>query len=183
MALSTTYESVLSALRETPRRWLVTGVAGFIGSHLLETLLRNGQQVVGLDNFATGHRHNLQSVQAAVSPEQWARFRLVEGDIRDPATCQTACEIGDKIVLRPQALLNDGEHGIGRRRGEGLGRLVVHHAGEHPELSRYAGAISCAVNEEYSKFTTPLEHGDEVAFLPPVSGGCRGDAGLVCLTN
>ena len=53
------------------------------------------------------------------------------------------------------------------RRRDGVGRL----AGEHPELARYAGAISCAVNEEYAKFTTPLEQGDEVAFLPPVSGG------------
>jgi UDP-N-acetylglucosamine 4-epimerase len=103
MALSTTYESVLSTLRETPRRWLVTGVAGFIGSHLLETLLRNDQQVVGLDNFATGHRHNLDSVRAAVSPGQWERFRFVEGDIRDAATCQAACE-GADYVLHQAAL-------------------------------------------------------------------------------
>ena len=88
----------LAALRKTPRRWLITGVAGFIGSHLLETLLRNGQQVVGLDNFATGHRHNLELVQTAVSPEQWARFRLVEGDIRDPATCLAACESVDYVL-------------------------------------------------------------------------------------
>ena len=103
MALSTTYESVLAALRQTPRRWLVTGVAGFIGSHLLETLLRNDQQVVGLDNFATGHRHNLDSVRAAVSPGQWERFRFVEGDIRDAATCQVACE-GADYVLHQAAL-------------------------------------------------------------------------------
>ena len=103
MALSTTYESVLAALRQTPRRWLVTGVAGFIGSHLLETLLRNDQQVVGLDNFATGHRHNLESVRAAVSPGQWERFRFVEGDIRDAATCQAACE-GADYVLHQAAL-------------------------------------------------------------------------------
>jgi UDP-N-acetylglucosamine 4-epimerase len=103
MALSTTYESVLAALRQTPRRWLVTGVAGFIGSHLLETLLRNDQQVVGLDNFATGHRHNLDSVRAAVSPGQWERFRFVEGDIRDAATCQAACE-GADYVLHQAAL-------------------------------------------------------------------------------
>jgi UDP-N-acetylglucosamine 4-epimerase len=103
MALSTTYESVLAALRQTPRRWLVTGVAGFIGSHLLETLLRNDQQVVGLDNFATGHRHNLESVRAAVSPGQWERFRFVEGDIRDAATCQAACE-GAHYVLHQAAL-------------------------------------------------------------------------------
>jgi UDP-N-acetylglucosamine 4-epimerase len=103
MALSTTYEGVLAALCQTPRRWLVTGVAGFIGSHLLETLLRNDQQVVGLDNFATGHRHNLDSVRAAVSPGQWERFRFVEGDIRDAATCQAACE-GADYVLHQAAL-------------------------------------------------------------------------------
>lgn len=99
----TAYESALSELRRTPRRWLVTGVAGFIGSHLLETLLSNGQKVVGLDNFATGHRHNLELVQHAVGPESWARFHFVEGDIREPATCQEAC-VGIDYVLHQAAL-------------------------------------------------------------------------------
>lgn len=99
----TAYERALAELRQAPRRWLVTGVAGFIGSHLLETLLQNGQQVVGLDNFATGHRHNLDWVQAAVSPAEWARFRFVEGDIRDATACGQACA-GVDFVLHQAAL-------------------------------------------------------------------------------
>lgn len=101
--MTTAYETALAQLRQTPHRWLVTGVAGFIGSHLLETLLRNGQQVVGLDNFATGHRHNLELVQGAVTAGQWANFRFVEGDIRDAAACQEACA-GADYVLHQAAL-------------------------------------------------------------------------------
>lgn len=97
------YESALTDLRQTPRRWLVTGVAGFIGSHLLETLLDNGQEVVGLDNFATGHRQNLDLVQGAVGPERWGRFRFIEGDIRDPGACEQACD-GVDYVLHQAAL-------------------------------------------------------------------------------
>ncbi|MBX3746987.1 MAG: SDR family oxidoreductase [Verrucomicrobiae bacterium] len=66
---------------EHPHRWLVTGVAGFIGSHLLETLLTQDQEVVGLDNFRTGHRENLEDVRRRVRGAQWARFRFCEGDI------------------------------------------------------------------------------------------------------
>jgi UDP-N-acetylglucosamine 4-epimerase len=72
--------------------WLVTGVAGFIGSNLLETLIKLDQNVVGLDNFATGHRHNLEQVQALVSQAQWARFHFIEGDIRDLETCRRATQ-------------------------------------------------------------------------------------------
>ncbi len=85
------------------RRWLVTGAAGFIGSHLLETLLANGQQVVSLDNFATGHRANLDAVRAAVGEQAWQRHRFIEGDIVDPATCAQACA-GVDFVLHQAAL-------------------------------------------------------------------------------
>jgi UDP-N-acetylglucosamine 4-epimerase len=78
--------------------WLVTGVAGFIGSNLLEALLRQGQSVVGLDNFSTGFRHNLDQVKAAVGDEAWARFRFIEGDIRDLATCHAACKGVDRVL-------------------------------------------------------------------------------------
>ena len=61
-----------------PARWLVTGSAGFIGSHLVESLLRLDQTVVGLDNFATGHRRNLDEVRSLVTPAQWSRHRFVE---------------------------------------------------------------------------------------------------------
>lgn len=92
-----------SALRASARRWLVTGSAGFIGSHLLEALLRLGQSVVSLDNFATGHRRNLDEVRQAVGDETWARHEFVEGDIVDPATCRRACE-GIDVVLHQAAL-------------------------------------------------------------------------------
>jgi UDP-N-acetylglucosamine 4-epimerase len=88
---------------DSNRHWLVTGVAGFIGSNLLETLLRHDQQVTGLDNFSTGHRHNLEEVRSNLTPEQWSRFRLIEGDIRDQATCVTACQ-DVELVLHQAAL-------------------------------------------------------------------------------
>jgi UDP-N-acetylglucosamine 4-epimerase len=94
----TRYEQLRQQLPLAPRTWLVTGVAGFIGSHLLQALLRLDQTVVGLDNFATGHRRNLDEVQSLVSPAQWARFRFEEGDIRDPATCQRACQGVDHVL-------------------------------------------------------------------------------------
>lgn len=90
-------------LQQQPQRWLVTGAAGFIGSHLLETLLRLGQSVRGLDNFLTGHRHNLAQVRASVGEAAWRRFELVEGDIRDAPTCAGACA-GIDIVLHQAAL-------------------------------------------------------------------------------
>ncbi|NRF66824.1 NAD-dependent epimerase/dehydratase family protein [Aquincola sp. S2] len=90
-------------MRDVPRTWLVTGVAGFIGSHLLETLLGLGQRVVGLDNYATGHRHNLDDVQAAVGAEAWSRFTMIEGDIRRFDDCRAACA-GVDLVLHQAAL-------------------------------------------------------------------------------
>lgn len=81
---------VTAHLRDQPRRWLVTGAAGFIGSHLVETLLDLGQEVVGLDNYSTGHRANLDDVRAQVGEPAWRRFTMVEGDIRDVNTCDAA---------------------------------------------------------------------------------------------
>jgi len=83
--------------------WLITGVAGFIGSNLLESLLKLNQTVIGLDNFSTGHRHNLEEVQRMLNPDQWNRFTLIEGDIRHLDTCKKACENAD-IVLHQAAL-------------------------------------------------------------------------------
>lgn len=85
------YAQACAQLVQTPRRWLVTGVAGFIGSHLLETLLQLGQEVRGLDNFMTGHRHNLEQVRASVGEQAWRRFTFIEGDIRDLQPCMRAC--------------------------------------------------------------------------------------------
>lgn len=86
-----------------PRHWLVTGSAGFIGSHLLENLLRLGQQVTSLDNFATGHQRNLDQVRALVGEEAWTRHRFIRGDIAEPADCEQACR-GVDIVLHQAAL-------------------------------------------------------------------------------
>ena len=79
----TRYQQVQAALCNEPKTWLVTGVAGFIGSNLLETLLALDQRVIGLDNFATGHPRNLDEVRSLVSPQQWARFTFIESDIRN----------------------------------------------------------------------------------------------------
>ncbi|HET6432952.1 SDR family oxidoreductase [Dyella sp.] len=90
-------------VRANQGTWLVTGVAGFIGSNLLETLLRLDQQVVGLDNFATGYQRNLDEVRDVVGPQAWSRFRFIEGDIRSFEQCQAACE-GVTHVLHQAAL-------------------------------------------------------------------------------
>lgn len=97
------YDEVQAELRKNPRTWLVTGVAGFIGSNLLEKLLLLDQKVIGLDNFATGHRRNLEEVKTLVTTGQWARFRFLEGDICRLENCQRAC-CGADYVLHQAAL-------------------------------------------------------------------------------
>lgn len=97
------YQQLLEQLPQQPKKWLITGVAGFIGSNLLETLLKLNQNVVGLDNFATGHQYNLDEVQGLVSAEQWANFTFIEGDIRNLDDCQRACQ-GVDYVLHQAAL-------------------------------------------------------------------------------
>ena len=92
------YEETLNKLQANPKTWLVTGVAGFIGSNLLETLLVNNQKVIGLDNFSTGHQHNLDQVKEIVSLEQWNNFTFTEGDIRTPEICLNACKSVDYVL-------------------------------------------------------------------------------------
>jgi len=99
----TAYTELQDRLNAVPKIWLVTGVAGFIGSNLLETLLTLNQRVVGLDNFSTGNRRNFDEVQSMVSPEQWANFRFIEGDICNLADCQAVC-LGVDYVLHQAAL-------------------------------------------------------------------------------
>ena len=101
--MNTAYEKLCSSLVNSQQTWLITGVAGFIGSNLLEKLLTLNQQDVGLDNFATGYQRNLEEVKGLVTPEQWSRFRFIEGDIRDLAVCQKACQ-GVNNVLHEAAL-------------------------------------------------------------------------------
>jgi UDP-N-acetylglucosamine 4-epimerase len=99
----TRYEEIQAHLARRPYRWLVTGVAGFIGSNLLETLLRLNQKVVGLDNFSTGHRHNLGQVERLLPAAAWRNFTFIEGDIRSPDDCRRACA-GADFVLHQAAL-------------------------------------------------------------------------------
>lgn len=101
--MPTRFESIKQELSAAPRKWLVTGCAGFIGSNLLETLLKLGQTVTGMDNFATGFQHNLDEVRNSVTPEQWARFTFIQGDIRDLEACRRAMQ-GVELVLHQAAL-------------------------------------------------------------------------------
>lgn len=102
-AVKNAYERLLAELPLTPKTWLITGVAGFIGSNLLETLLKLDQHVVGLDNFATGYQSNLDEVQTLVSQEQWNKFKFINGDIRKIKDCLIACA-GIDYVLHQAAL-------------------------------------------------------------------------------
>ena len=101
--MTTRYEALRQRLPAEKHSWLVTGVAGFIGSHLLENLLRLNQSVIGLDNFSTGYRHNLDEVASLVTAEQWRNFTFIEGDIRSIDDCRRACE-GVDYVLHEAAL-------------------------------------------------------------------------------
>jgi len=92
------YDDMQAALRAHPRRWLVTGCAGFIGSNLLETLLKLDQTVVGLDNLSTGFQRNLDDVRNLVTAGQWRRFTFMQGDIRDPYMCRHAVAGVDKVL-------------------------------------------------------------------------------------
>jgi UDP-N-acetylglucosamine 4-epimerase len=98
------FSRTTSDISSTPRTWLITGVAGFIGSNLLETLLRLNQSVIGLDNFSTGSQKNLDLVRKAIATEQWSRFEFIQGDICDLATCRNALSKGADYVLHQAAL-------------------------------------------------------------------------------
>ncbi|MSU59359.1 MAG: SDR family oxidoreductase [Pedosphaera sp.] len=141
------YAKLQAELRAAPRTWLVTGVAGFIASNLLESLLKLDQRVIGLDNFATGHRSNLEVVNGLVSGEQWARFQFVEGDITDVSVCARVCG-GVDFVLHQAALGS-----VPRSLAEPLathaanvtGFLSLLNAAREAKVKRFVFASSCAV--------------------------------------
>ena len=156
-----TYPDARAHLQNEPRHWLITGVAGFIGSNLLEALLALGQRVTGLDNFSNGHRHNLDQVRAIVGEDAWRNFRFVEGDIRHPADCAEACREVD-FVLHQAALgsvtrsiedpvLTNASNITGflnmlvAARDAKVGRFVYAASsstyGDHPDLPKVEGVI------------------------------------------
>jgi UDP-N-acetylglucosamine 4-epimerase len=99
----TAFSNLLERLKNEQHSWLITGVAGFIGSNLLEVLLKLNQRVVGLDNFSTGYQKNLDEVRSLVSSDQWSQFHFIEGDIRSFEVCKLACK-GVEYVLHEAAL-------------------------------------------------------------------------------
>lgn len=173
------FDRVLDALHASPQTWLVTGAAGFIGSNLVETLLRHGQRVVGLDNFATGYPHNLEDICDQVGLEAWSRFTFHEADIRDLEACRRACA-GCGIVLH-QAALGSVPRSIGNpiashqanvdgflnmlvsAKDAGVGRFVYASSssvyGDHPDLPKVEErigkplspyALTKAIGEQYA---------------------------------
>src|SRR5688572_15027858 len=92
------YSETLAGLRAAPRNWLITGCAGFIGSHLVETLLANGQNVIGLDDFTTGFPHNLDAAIANAGPGARERFKFLQGSVADLPACRAACVGVDAIL-------------------------------------------------------------------------------------
>jgi len=156
----TRYDDVCEQLVNSPRRWLVTGVAGFIGSALLERLLDLGQSVVGVDNFLSGHKRNLEDV-LAINPDERLQFRFIEGDLRDPAVAHEACKDVD-IVLHEAALgsvprsikdpLASHAHNVDAflnvlwaAKEAGVGRMVYASSssvyGDHPGLPKHEDRI------------------------------------------
>ncbi len=99
------YERVCGQLINEPRRWLVTGAAGFIGSHLVQALLSLGQTVTGLDNFLSGKRENIDAAISIAGAGASSRFNFIEGDIADYGTCLHACK-GVDVVLHQAALVS-----------------------------------------------------------------------------
>jgi UDP-N-acetylglucosamine 4-epimerase len=139
------------AIANRQQTWLVTGVAGFIGSNLLEALLKLGQRVVGLDNFSTGHQHNLDQVERAVGPRVWGNFRFIRGDIRELDTCREACQ-GVDVVLHEAALGSvprSIEDPIASHESNVTGFLNMLVAARDASVKRFVYAASSAAYGDY----------------------------------
>jgi len=141
------YEEIRQELKTNPKRWLVTGVAGFIGSGLLQELLILGQQVNGLDNFSTGKQENLDDVRATVGEERWNQFRLIRGDIREQTVCRSACNNID-VILHQAALGSvprSVEDPVACNDNNVTGTLNLFNAAKDMQVSRIVYATSSAV--------------------------------------
>ena len=143
----TRVEVMKGELSAASKQWLITGVGGFIGSNLLEALLKLDQSVVGLDNFATGKRGNLEQVQALVTPAQWQRFRFVEGTICDSATCGQAVAGVDFVLHQaavgsvPRSLVEP----LASHAANVTGFLTMLDAARNARVKRFVYASSSAV--------------------------------------
>ncbi|HMC27336.1 MAG TPA: SDR family oxidoreductase [Verrucomicrobiae bacterium] len=141
------YQNLGDRLQREPKSWLVTGAAGFIGSNLVEALLKLGQKVVGLDNYSSGRAANLQDVRGRVTPSQWKLFSAIKGDIRNPATCKRACRRIDFILH--QAALGSVPLSITRpldsHENNVTGFLNILMAAKQSRVRRCVFASSCAV--------------------------------------
>ena len=141
------YDEIKEKLKSEPKKWLVTGAAGFIGSNLLEALLGLGQDVVGIDNFSTGFRENLESVRAAVGESSWERFKFKEGDIADPSSCKEVCRGVDYVLHQaaigsvPRSL----EHPLETNRSNVDGFLNMLVASRESGVKRFVFASSSSV--------------------------------------
>jgi UDP-N-acetylglucosamine 4-epimerase len=141
------YEDVSHRLRTEPRRWLVTGAAGFIGSNLVQTLLELDQDVVGLDNFATGKRANLDGVREVVGPARWSRLRFDEGDVASSEVCREALA-GVDVVLHQAALGSvprSVEDPLASNTANVTGTLALLEAARHAGVRRFVYASSSSV--------------------------------------
>jgi UDP-N-acetylglucosamine 4-epimerase len=164
--MATRYQEFCRDLEAAPRTWLVTGAAGFIGSALVEKLLGLGQRVVGLDNLETGHRENLDDVRQVVGDQAFARFRFIEGDIRDLEVCRAAARGVDLILhqaalgsvprsieyplVSNQANVEGFLHILEAARSSGVARVVYASSssvyGDHPELPKVEDRIGAPLS-------------------------------------
>lgn len=163
----TAYEKLQRNLKRRPRKWLVTGAAGFIGSHLVETLLSLNQHVVGLDNFSTGYAHNVDTVKQQFPSMQRCRFRFIEGDITDAATCSRACRQVDYVLHQaalgsvPRSFANP----LATHSANTTGFLQVLEAAKKAKVSRVVYASSSSVYGNAKAL--PKREGREGAPLSP----------------
>jgi UDP-N-acetylglucosamine 4-epimerase len=145
--MATGLDRIMDGLRGEPRRWLVTGVAGFIGSNLAQSLLEADQQVVGLDNFATGRPANLDEVRSAVGPGRWSRFRFIQGDVASADVCREAAN-GVDVVLHQAAIGSvprSIEEPLESHAANATGHLALLEAARHAGLRRFVYASSSSV--------------------------------------
>lgn len=141
------FTAIRQQIASRQETWLITGAAGFIGSNLTEALLRLGQRVVGLDNFSMGSRARLADVQAQLTPEEWSRFTLIEGDITDLETCRRATA-GVTRILHQAALGSvprSIKDPIGSHRANVDGFLHMLHAAQEAQVERFVYASSSSV--------------------------------------